>query len=214
MMTKTLSVSLAVLACLFVAGNLTAQTIGAEVGKPLKAAQEAMQKKRWDEAMVRIKEAQAVRTKSAFEQYSINELQAYVLLRQGDTAGAVKLYEQNLNSGQVPPGEVGTRTVTLTKLAFQAKNYAKTIEYGTRWIKGGGANDPEAHELIAQSWYLQRDYRNAAKSIQGAIDAARRSGKPVKENWLLLKLNCYYSLKDEPQIIATREQLVRSFPNP
>src|SRR5688572_32902134 len=116
MMTRTLFVSLAVLACLLVAGNLMAQTIGPEVGKPLKAAQEAMQKKRWDEAMVHIKEAQSVKTKSAFEQYNINELQAYVLLKQNDPAGAVRLYEQNLGSGQVPAAEVSTRLKTLTQL--------------------------------------------------------------------------------------------------
>src|SRR5688572_19448817 len=80
---------------LFMAAAAGAQAIGPEVGKPLKAAQEAMAKKRWDEAMVRIREAQAVRSKTPVEQYSINELQAYVLLKQGDVADAVKLYEQN-----------------------------------------------------------------------------------------------------------------------
>lgn len=188
-----------------------AQKIGPEVGKPLLAAQEAIKKKRWPEAIAKIREAQAVSGKSPFEQYQINELLAYVLSKQGDDSGVARAYEENLNSGQTPPDQVLARIKTLTQLYFKLKNYGKTIEYGDRWIRSA-SDDPTAYLMVAQTRYLMKDYRNAARVMQSGIEAARRTGKPVQESWLLLRLRSLYELNDKTGIVDTHEQLVRSFP--
>ena len=110
--TFVLSASLAICGVTGVAGALLApsvamaqQKVGATVGKHLKTAQEAIQKKRWDAALGAIKQAQAVDTKTPFEQYKINELLWYVYLQQGRNADAARLLEQQIASGQMPAGK-------------------------------------------------------------------------------------------------------------
>src|SRR4051812_10236597 len=85
------------------------QQFSREVGKPLQAAQAEMQKKRWDAALARIKDAEAVRNKSAFEQYQINELKGFIYYSQGNFAGAAATYEENLASDQAPRATLPAR---------------------------------------------------------------------------------------------------------
>ena len=188
------------------------QKFSKEVGKPLKEAQAQIQKKNWDAAMAKLKEANGQATKTPYEQYTINELMAYVMLRTNDAAGAAKLYEQNLNSGQVPADQVPGRVKTLSQLFFQTRNYPKAIEYGNRWIKNNSA-DSEPYLLVAQSYFQQKDCKNATKFMQSGMDAARHANQPIKQNWLDLKLYCQDAMKDTEGVIETRMQLVRNFPS-
>ena len=182
------------------------------VGTPLKAAQEAIQKKNWDVAMTKLKEANGQATKTPYEQYTINELMAYVMLRTGDSAGAAKLYEQNLESGQAPAAEVPNRTKTLAQLYFQTKNYPKAVDYGNRWIKNS-PGDSDAHLVVAQSYYQQKDCKSATRYMQQGMEAARKANQPIKQNWMDLKLFCQDATGDKQGVIDTRMQLVRNYPS-
>lgn len=187
-----------------------AQKFSAEVGKPLQGAQDAIKKKRWSDALAKIKEAQAVPNKSAVEQYTINELLGYVLWQSGDVARAASAYEENLNSGQVPASEVPARVKTLAQLYARAKNTAKAIEYGGRWIESS-PGDSEAYYLVAQSHYQKGDCKRTVDVLNKGIKA---SGQAAKKNWLDMKLYCQNQLNDREGLADTREQLVRSYPSP
>ena len=134
---------LAAQACVFtvtavlVAAPAEAVQFSKEVGKPVKDAQAAIAKKppRWDEAMAKLEEADGQSKKTALEQFTINELMAYVLYNTRDQAGAGKLWEQDLNSSQMPAGQVPARVKQLAHLYSDAHNYPKAIEYGDRWLK-------------------------------------------------------------------------------
>ncbi|GMW05814.1 MAG: hypothetical protein QY320_08890 [Gammaproteobacteria bacterium] len=185
--------------------------IGAKVGKPMKAAQEAIQKKEWDKAMAKIAEADAVSQKSAFEQYQINEFKGYVLLQQKKYADVARIYEQNLNSPKMPPEQVDDRLKALIQLNTATRNYPKVIELGTRWLKSGG-KDVDTQVLVAQAHYLQKDYKNAISIMQAAIHAAEQAGKQVDENWLQLVRSSQQNVGDESGATATLEKLVRLYP--
>ncbi|HZF26598.1 MAG TPA: tetratricopeptide repeat protein [Steroidobacteraceae bacterium] len=189
-----------------------AETVSKEVGKPLKAAQDAIAKKHWDEAMAKLKEADSQPKKSPYEEYAINDLMAYVLYNTRDRAGAAKYYELNLNSPQVPASQVPARVKQLAQLYFDLKNYPKAIEYGNRWLKNS-PNDSDAYLLVAQSYMQQQDCKNASKLLQAGMDAARKADQPVKQNWLDMKLFCQDKLADKQGMIDTRLQLVRNYPS-
>ena len=59
-------------------------------------------RKRWDAALGKIKEADAMGGKTAFDQYKINELLWYVYLQQGRNGDAARVLEAQLASGQMP----------------------------------------------------------------------------------------------------------------
>jgi tetratricopeptide (TPR) repeat protein len=209
---RSIALPLAALIAIGGAGQALAQDkIGAKVGKPMKAAQEAIQKKQWDQALAKIGEADAVAGKTPFEQFQINEFKGYVLLQQKKYADVARIYEQNLNSGKLPPEQVNDRLKALIQLNTATRNYPKVVELGERWLKTG-VSDVDTQVLIAQAHYLQKGYKNAVGIMQGAIRAAEQAGKPVDENWLQLVRSSQQNLGDVEGASATLEKLVRLYP--
>ena len=185
------------------------QKIGAKVGVPLKAAQEAIQKKNWNGALARIKEAQAVQPRTAYEDYKINELLWYVYLQQGRNADAARLLEQQIASGQMPAGERVQRTKTVAQLYFRAGNYAKAGQAANQYLKSA-PNDQEAQLLVAQSYFQQKDYKAAVAAANRLI----KPGQKPSEDLLQLLLRSNYELKDAAGTSAALEQLLTHYPTP
>jgi len=185
------------------------QKIGPKVGVPLKAAQDAVKAKNWKTAEGKIKEANAVQPKSAYEQYAINELLWYVYLQQGRNADAARILEQQIASGQMSAGERTQRTKTLAQLYFRAGNYAKATQVGNQYLKSV-PGDKDIQLLVAQAYYQQKDYKSAAAAGEKLVKA---SGKP-DEDTLQLVLRSYYELGDADGTSRTLEQLLNYYPTP
>jgi tetratricopeptide (TPR) repeat protein len=189
-----------------------AQRVGAKVGKPLKAAQDAMKKEDWDTALAKTLEADALPDKTAYESYQIDEFLGFIYLRKADYANAAVAYDELLKSGLVPPEDLPDRIRVATQLNFQIKNYPQAIEYGKRWVEASGATDAEPHSLIAQAYFIEDDYANALTHARSAIEIARGKGEPVKEAWLQIALACYNNNDDMVNVSAVLQELVREFP--
>jgi len=185
------------------------QKVGPKVGVPLKAAQEAVQKKNWNGALARIKEAQGVQPRTAFEDYKINELLWYVYLQQGRNADAARLLEQQIASGQMPAGEKVQRTKTVAQLYFRAGNYAKATQAANQYLKSA-PGDQEVQLLVAQSHFQQKDYKAAVASANRLI----KPGQKPSEDLLQLLLRSNYELKDAAGTTAALEQLLTYYPSP
>jgi hypothetical protein len=203
---------LAMMAMMALAGNAIAEEkISAKIGKPLKIAQEAIQKKQWDLALIKIGEADAISTKTAYEQFQINEFKSYVLLQQRKYGEVSAIYEKNLKSGLLPAEQVNDRLKALVQLNSAVRNYPKVIEFGERWMKAGG-KDLNMQVLVCQAYYLQKDYKNAASLMTDSIRVAEQSGKKVDENWLQMLRSAQQNLGDTAGATATMEKLVRLYP--
>jgi len=188
------------------------QTVSAKVGKPLKEAQDLAKQKKYKEAMAKIKEAQAMPGKTPYEENVINELTAYVAMSMGDYGAAANAYEATLNSGQLSAQQQKQRLDQLVKMYYQAKNYPKVIQTGNRYLKDIGPNVDIAL-LIAQTYYVQKDYQHAIEAAQNLLKVASQTGQPVKEDWLKLLMSSQYALNKDEDRIATLEQLLARFPS-
>lgn len=187
------------------------EKISAKVAKPMKAAQEAIQKKQWDQALAKIGEAQAVAGRTAFDDYQINEFLGYVYLQQKKFGEAAKVYEAQVASGRTPPDQMQDRLKTLVQLYSVSKTYPKVMEYGGRWIKGGGS-DSQTLVLIGQAHYLQKDYKGAIGILEDVIRQAEKAGKVPEESWLQLVQSSYTKLNDAAGANKALEALVRAYP--
>jgi tetratricopeptide (TPR) repeat protein len=185
------------------------QKVGVNVGKHLKTAQDAIQKKKWDAALAAIRQAESIDSKTAFETYKINELKWYVYLQQGRNADAARLLEQQIASGQMPAGEKVQRTKTLAQLHFRAGAYGKAIQAANQYLKSA-PGDGEMQLLVANAYYQQKDYKNA---IAAAERLMKGSGRP-SEDLLQLVLRSNYELKDQAGTAKALEQLLKYYPSP
>ena len=194
-------------ALLLPATAVAQQKVGATVGKYLKTAQDAIQKKKWDQALAAIKQAQAVDTKTAYEQYKINELLWYVYLQQGRNLDAARLLEQQMASGLMPAGEKVERTRTLAQLYYRAGNYGKAIQYANQYLKAApGSQDMQL--LVAQSYYQQKDFKSAI----AAAERMTKSGQRPNEDVLQLMLRSSYEINDPAGTAKALELLLKYYP--
>jgi len=181
------------------------------VAEPLKKAQDAMGKKQWDTALAEIKKAQAVTKKTPFEAYQIDEFLGYVLIQQKKYGEAAPVFERVLNSGMLPAEQVDERTKTVAQLYFQVKDYGKAAQWSKRWVdKHPG--DQEMGVLLAQSYYLLKDYKSAAATMSNVVSRAERAGRTPQENWLQIVMSSKFNLDDRDGIGEALKKLVRYYP--
>lgn len=192
-----------------VAQTANGQKVSKNVAVPLKAAQDALKAKRYSEASAKLKEVEAIPGKTAYEQYLVSELTAFIAYAQKNFPEAARAYEASLATGQVPQSEVPKRTIQLLKLYYQMKNYPKTLELGDKAIKGGYATD-EVYTLMAQSYYLKGDYRGTQRFVE---DYIKGQSKP-KEEYLKFVMSACDKLHDTACMTRTLEKMIANYPKP
>jgi tetratricopeptide (TPR) repeat protein len=182
--------------------------ISAKVGKPLQAAQEAIQAKNWDAALAAVAEAEAISGKTDYETYMTNEMKWFALLQQKKYPEAAAVLEQQLASPELPESDKAARTKAMTQLSYQNKDYDKAIKYGEQYMQMQ-PNDVDIGMLVATSSYMKNDFATARTSAQKLI--AQSQGKPP-EALLQLQLRTNVELNDRPGILKSLEDMIRHYP--
>lgn len=212
-----LIISLALAASLSVGGLLAPATalaqqakVSKKVGEPLEAALAAAKKGQYSQALAKLKQADAVSGKTAFEQFKITETYGFIYSQQRNYAAAAAAFEKSLNSGQLPAGQVNERLKQLAQLNFQSpRNLNKVVDYSTRYLKATGGGDAGMNALLGQAYQMQGNHKAAIASVQKAISL---SGGRAAENWLRILLQSYSALGDAKGVAATTEKLVSQYP--
>jgi len=194
-----------------IAAERDAKKVSEKVGKPLKAAQEAIARKQFDLAFAKIREAQAEK-KTAFEEFQINESLAYLYSNEKKYEEVGAIYEKSLEHPDfLAADQADARVKTVAQLAFQNKQYSKVSEYTKRWLRTH-PNDQEMTVMLGNSYYMTKDYRQAREVMNGLIAQAEKNGEAPKEVWLQLVNTCSTELDDSAGIVAALEKLVRYYP--
>jgi tetratricopeptide (TPR) repeat protein len=164
--------------------------------KPLTAAQTATKTEKWAECLASAREADAVPNKTAYDTYVVNEMIGLCAIRSGDNTTAAQAFERLLDSEFVDAERKSSYLRILMQLNYQAKNYAKAIEYGTRAVSQGNANE-ETRLLTAQSYYLQPDYKGAISFLETWLAESEKAGTAPSENAVGLYLSSCIKLEDD-----------------
>jgi tetratricopeptide (TPR) repeat protein len=187
--------------------------VSKELAKTLKAAQEAVQAKKYSEALAKLKDADGNPKKSPYDQHVINELSAFAYAKTNNAAEAARANEALVNDSFTPQSELPARVKAVAVGAYGAKNYDKTIDYANRAIKGGYADD-EIRMVVGQSYYLKGDYKNTVKFLQPIIDSEIKSGKAPKDTELQILLSACEKTDDNDCQTKSLERLVTYYPKP
>ncbi len=185
-----------------------AQQVSTKLGVPLKAAQDAISRKRWDVALTKIREADAMAGKTAFDQYKINEMLWYVYLQQGRNADAARVLEGQIASSQMPGGEKVQRTKTLAQLYARSGSYAKAAQTAQQYLRSS-PGDKDMQLLVANSYFQLKNYK---QSIAAAEQLMRGGGTP-SQDLLQLVLRANYELDDAAGTAKALDQLLRYYPS-
>lgn len=182
-----------------------------EIVAPLKAAEELIRAGKFAEALVKIREADAVSNRTAAENVAIERMRAVAASGAGDIPTATRSFEMVFAAGGLTPAERTKMSEVLAELYFKAKDYPKAASWASRHLSEGGTN-AEIRGLMIQSHYLAGDCANAARELRALIDADAKSGGAPAQEWLQLLTNCYAKLGDDAGYAFALEKLLASYP--
>jgi len=192
---------------------LAQEALSAAVGKPLQQAQSALAAHSYAKAMADVDAADKVAKKSDYEEYTIDQMRAAVAAQSGDAAAAAAAYDKLIASPRTPKDAKAQMLMAEASMAYTAKDYPHAVSASERYLKAAGSN-PSVETILIQSYYLQKDYANAARVQQGVIDAAIKAKKVPTEGQLQLLAACYTALKDQSAETHAFVLLAKYYPKP
>jgi tetratricopeptide (TPR) repeat protein len=195
----------------FAADDKKKNLVSKENGKTLKEASEALNNKKFADAIAKAKEAENNPKKTPYDQHVINEILAISYARTNNFAEAAKAFEAELSDGFLEEKDVARNVKALAQMNYSLKNYDKAIEFGQRAIKGGFADD-EMKTLVGQSYYLKGDYKGTLKYYDPIIESQIKAGQTPKDEPLKLALSACVKLNDSDCTNRELERLVEFHP--
>jgi hypothetical protein len=182
--------------------------ISRSIAKEMIAAQKALQGSQFDEGLKHLAEAEAVSPLTPFDHKTIDELKAYAYVKTNNLKAALVAYEEAIATGAATAEETTRYTKAAFQISYSFQQYGKAIDYGKKLVDSDAANS-DTYTAITQSYYLQKDCKNAVAWSDKTIAFARKSGEVPKENLYLFKLQCAFDNNDTPGTIAALEDLIR-----
>jgi hypothetical protein len=195
-----------------VSGEAVAESVSKGIAKTLQSAQNASKAGKWSACLADLRQAEGAGL-TAYDTFIINELRGFCAFRSGDNATASRAYEANLGSQYATKASMPGRVKSLMQINYSSRNYAKAIEYGKRAISNG-YGDGDVYTLVAQSYYVQDDFKNTREFTGKWIADQEKRGQVPRQNALDLYLTSCLKLKDEACTSAGFEKLVSYYPNP
>ncbi len=205
------SLSLLAAACTLAlaAGVAQAQAMRPEVGKPLQAASDLLKAGKGKEALAKVREAEAVGSKTAAESLMVDRMKAAAAQRAGDTAATIQALESL--HGKVGAGEQGQVAEQLASAYAAARDNAKAAQ----WVQKAQAAGNTSATLKQLQAYLQGssgDYGAIAKDAAAAIAASEAAGRKPEEGDLLRLADAQARTSNAAGQAATLEKLLFNYP--
>ncbi|WP_051293643.1 tetratricopeptide repeat protein [Pseudoduganella violaceinigra] len=178
-----------------------ADTVRAEVGKPLQEAQKLASSGKYKEALAKLKEADAVSGKSELEKFQIEYTRGSAATAAGENDTAARAFEQVLASPKLTPAQAPKITEALASIYLRARDYPKAITYIQKVLKDNPNNSAMKEQLI-QTYYQSGKLNEAAKELQGA----------KSEGNLQMLANIQLKQNDKVGYVQTLEKLAAAYP--
>jgi tetratricopeptide (TPR) repeat protein len=178
-----------------------ADSVRPEVGKPLQEAQKLIKAHRGREAMAEIARAEAVPSRTAYENQIIAQMKAAASSLSGDNDATIRN-----NMALLESGKAGAETRSLVQgiavAYYNKKEYGEAAKWTQRYFKEGG-NDASMRSMLIQSYYLQGD----CAAVDRSVNENRAS-----ETDLQMIEDCYRRKGDSAGYVKAMEALVVNYP--
>ena len=182
-----------------------------EIGAPLRAADELVRAGKFDEALAKIRQAEAVADRTPNESTAIDRTRGIAASGAGDIPTATRSFEAVVAAGHLEPADRARLTQALALLYFQGMDYPKAATWAARYLQDDGTH-ADMRWLLIRAYYLADDWTSAAHEVRAVIDADARSGAAPPLDRLQLLASCYAKLGDNAGYVYALEKLLASYP--
>ena len=186
-----------------------ADTVRAEVGRPLQQAGELLKAGKGKEALAKVREAEGVSGLTPAESLTVNRMKAAAAQRAGENAAAISALEA------IYPRVSGTEQNQVAEQLASAHAQAKNNAAAADWLKkaqAGGYSSATTKQLQAYLQGASGDYNAIAKDTAASVAAAEEAGRKPAEDDLLRLADAYLRTGNNAGNISTLEKLVTFYP--
>lgn len=187
-------------------------TVRPEVGRPLQEAQGLIKSQKYKEALVKVRDAEAVPNKTAHESYLIERMRIAAASGAGDMASAARAYEALAGSAKISAGDKLRMVESIAGGYYRNKEYAKAVEWAQRYQRDGGTS-AQMQTLLIQAQYLSGDKAGVTKQLMAEIQADEKAGKAPSEDRLKLLMNATAAQPEGSAYTFALERLVTYYPS-
>lgn len=189
------------------------ETLRPEVARPLQAAQEAIRAGKGADALARVKEAEAVPYRSAYEIFITDRMKGSAAMLAGDVPRAMAGFEAAYASGRLAGPERLSVLQALAGLSLRSGQPMSTVTWARRYLESGGT-DTAVRAALVQALVAVEEFDSAAKEVSVLIAADLAAGKVPDEAQLRLLGFCQLKTADDTGYTQTLERLVTHHPKP
>nr|WP_297348238.1 tetratricopeptide repeat protein [uncultured Glaciecola sp.] len=127
---------------------------------------------------------------------------------------SIENFEQAAAQDPIPEKFEQTTLFTLAQLYMAIGKFEKSIEKLEQWeALNNGVIPPKNFVLKAQAHYQNKNYAEAARYIELAIDGHEAEGYLPDEGWLILQRAVYYEMKRPEKVKEILAKLIRLYDN-
>jgi len=209
----TLAAVMAFGLCNGVAGAEDQPQVSKGTAKILKAAQEALAVKNYNEVLAKTREASAVTGRNAYDDFVIHELQMAVYAAQSNYTETGAAIEAIIDSPYLPAAQKPQLLRTLMSIEYQNKDYDKAILYGER-ARHAGDTSSDTELTVAQAYFLNGKYKEALDGMESIVERDEQAGHKPAEKALSLIWTCALKVKDDAAAARAIEKLIINYPKP
>ena len=172
------------------------------------AKNDAEKAKIFADALAKVKEADAIKDKTPFEEYQVAKFLGFIAINQPmpDYAAAAAAYNRQVASGGAPEAEKAGAYKVAMRLNYQEKNFPEAIKDGVALQMLEPFDDTE-YLVMIQSYYSTNDFTNAADMAKKEIAAKTAAGMKPTEDVLGLLLNSQIKTNNEAGAREALDQL-------
>ncbi|MES2016765.1 MAG: tetratricopeptide repeat protein [Pseudomonadota bacterium] len=187
-----------------------AETVRAEIGGPLQAAQKMMSSGNAKGALGELRKLDAVGNKSANESYLIERVRAAAASSAGDYDMAAKSFETLLASGRLSAAESTSFSEGLVGIYMRAKEYAKANAAINKAL--AKRDEPKLRAYLIQNYVAMGNIPEASRLLNADIRNAEKSGGRPQEDQLKMLANLQNMKGDKEGYVSTIEKLAAHYP--
>ncbi|CAA7617043.1 conserved exported hypothetical protein [Candidatus Terasakiella magnetica] len=180
-----------------------------ETGKPLQAAQHMIKERKFSDALVKLREVEAIPNRTPTENGLLEQLRLIAAVSADQGAVAAKAFDGLAALGALAPAQRLQFSEAIAGAFFRAKDYAATVAWANRALAAGGTSET-LRNLLVHAPYQAGDYAAAAKAVTEQMGA----GGQVSEALLRVLADCAVQMKDTKAYGAALEKLATWYPKP
>lgn len=185
-----------------------------EVADNVKAAQEAGNKGNFNEAIRLLKEAKARAPLSATEENGVNETLIWAASSAKDHRLVLQTVDERLATGRITGADLVRKLRLKATTHYVLGDYRGAATAFDKLIATQGSATADDLMLLGNSQIALRDFRSATTTLEKAVAAAQKAGKPAATIGKLLEAlnSAYYETKNDAKRVQTLHRLMAVAP--